>query len=304
MGDVEQLLNQSYRGSRCLQNGFTILQRVQDLSETQSQGTLTSFCAAPAARIHTPVIPRKAAWAEAEGLRTQQCGEEQPLCKRCTRAGLQCEGYPKPALRFQILLPPGSNPPSPPRDGRTTNHQDEYDSEEARSRLSGQSEAPLHNPISVPTEQKARELLHCAVLIDTRSNWPTSNDPSLASPVWPRWPIPYRSWLAYIPSRLGYSRSLDAASELLVVATRACRCSDPSTQSVQEICRTPYVQALRSLQEAITTPEEALSAEVLCATMLLGLYEVSSVPVLFDVFLKKVFELLILLLITVDGQQG
>ncbi|KAK6387374.1 hypothetical protein LTS17_000642 [Exophiala oligosperma] len=46
-----------------------------------------------------------------------------------------------------------------------------------------------------------------------------------------------------------------------------------NTQSVQEICRTPYVQALRSLQEAITTPEEALSAEVLCATMLLGLYE-------------------------------
>lgn len=81
------------------------------------------------------------------------------------------------------------------------------------------------------------------------------------------------SWLAYIPSRLGYSRALDAAGELLVVATRASRCG---AGSVQEACRTPYVRALRYLQEAIATPD-ALSAEVLCATMLLGLYEVSEI---------------------------
>ena len=86
-----------------------------------------------------------------------------------------------------------------------------------------------------------------------------------------RWPAPRQSWISYIPSHLGYNEALDNAVKCTTSALEAFIVS--GTVQTQDVQR-QYVNALLSLQRVLGGPD-ALSAETLCATMVLGIYEVS-----------------------------
>jgi hypothetical protein len=77
--------------------------------------------------------------------------------------------------------------------------------------------------------------------------------------------------MSYIPSRIRFNKALDAVADLLVNAVRSVL-TDPD--SVEKVSRRWYIAALRELQNSISGPE-VYEAETLCATMLLGMYEVN-----------------------------
>ena len=75
----------------------------------------------------------------------------------------------------------------------------------------------------------------------------------------------------FIPARLGASSALDLAVRCLTVHHFGI------TEGNEDIIRQgqfAYGKALRSLQEAIYDPLEAMRSETLCATMILTIYEV------------------------------
>lgn len=81
-------------------------------------------------------------------------------------------------------------------------------------------------------------------------------------------------YLKFLPCRLGHSSSLDSTIACLASALRDSRLPDSSRSHVKTLSR--YNQALRDLQSTLNDPEESLAAETLCATQLLGIYEVCS----------------------------
>lgn len=81
-------------------------------------------------------------------------------------------------------------------------------------------------------------------------------------------------YLKFLPCGLGHSSSLDSTIACLASALRDSRLPEHSRSDVQTLTR--YNQALRDLQSSLNDPEESLAAETLCATQLLGIYEVCS----------------------------
>lgn len=79
-------------------------------------------------------------------------------------------------------------------------------------------------------------------------------------------------YLKFLPCRLGHNSSLDSTIACLASALRDSRVFDGSQPSVETLSR--YNQALRDLQSSLNDAEESLAAETLCATQLLGIYEV------------------------------
>jgi hypothetical protein len=83
------------------------------------------------------------------------------------------------------------------------------------------------------------------------------------------------SYIAYLPSRMGFSRALDAAADC-VFAAAACVATLNVTERAQLGLLRKYGRALTLLREAIMDPVESMSAEVLGAVSLLSVYEVLS----------------------------
>jgi hypothetical protein len=80
------------------------------------------------------------------------------------------------------------------------------------------------------------------------------------------------SYVTHVPCRLGYEVALDHAVQCVVAAFHALNSQSSSKQKTLSL----YMRALNSLQQAIDDPERSLSAETLCATELLCLFEVST----------------------------
>lgn len=79
-------------------------------------------------------------------------------------------------------------------------------------------------------------------------------------------------YVEFLPSRMGFNSALDSAIDSVICALRdLCRSASKKT-SVATL--TAYAQALIDLQDMIEDPVECLSAETLCATQLLGFFEV------------------------------
>jgi hypothetical protein len=83
-------------------------------------------------------------------------------------------------------------------------------------------------------------------------------------------PAPFGSWISFIPSHLGYNRALDAAVDCTVCIFNALILQETMKQRE---ARRKYIKALLILQNVLNGPD-ALSAETLCAMMVLSLYEV------------------------------
>jgi hypothetical protein len=80
------------------------------------------------------------------------------------------------------------------------------------------------------------------------------------------------SYVTHVPCRLGHEVALDHAVQCVVAAFHALHSQSSSKQKTLSL----YMCALKSLQQAIDDPERSLSAETLCATQLLCLFEVST----------------------------
>lgn len=80
------------------------------------------------------------------------------------------------------------------------------------------------------------------------------------------------SYLNYLPARIGYCDALDKAAEC--VAARARHWLDFPYEPASEDILKLYIRALKLLQGELDNPESRLNPDVLCATELLGIYEV------------------------------
>jgi hypothetical protein len=79
------------------------------------------------------------------------------------------------------------------------------------------------------------------------------------------------SWLWHVPPRFGRNIALDHAAMSLAYAYFG---GTSQSQSLRRTADLFYSSALRSLAKAISDCNKRLSPEVLCATLLLGYYEV------------------------------
>lgn len=80
------------------------------------------------------------------------------------------------------------------------------------------------------------------------------------------------SYLDFVPCRLGQSEVLDNAARCLTAKARQCLLH-PDQRATVTVLRN-YLKAIKSLQLALNDGQQSLEADVLCATQLLGIYEV------------------------------
>lgn len=84
------------------------------------------------------------------------------------------------------------------------------------------------------------------------------------------------SYCQYMPALYSQSVLIQKAADCVVARVRCLL--TPGIPEWESLAITSYSKALSHLQEAINCPQECLSAELLCATQVLGLYEVSIRP--------------------------
>lgn len=197
-----------------------------------------------------------------------KCDETKPACIRCTRFGRECPGYEKPAkfvyevpregegqgafLHVRELSRPNS---------RTNKRRNRENSSEAPENKQPRSTSPgslgIPSTVALPTQQDIQSL---SVFIAN------SSLPDRYAEI--HW---MRKWLSLIPSRLGTSKVLDNAVHCL--ASHYIGKLSGQDQVVRR-AHQAYGQALLSLRQAISDPEQGVSSNTLCATMVLSLYEV------------------------------
>lgn len=81
------------------------------------------------------------------------------------------------------------------------------------------------------------------------------------------------SYLSYLPSRIGNCDALDRAAECVAARVQQWLAfpSEPISKDVLRL----YSKALKALRTELENPDSYLRADVLCATQMLGLYEVT-----------------------------
>ena len=84
------------------------------------------------------------------------------------------------------------------------------------------------------------------------------------------------SYFSFLPSRYGHSACLDDAAHC--VAARVRQWMDTPSDSPDKGVLSLYSRSLTSLQSALGDPVTCLEPEVLCATVILAIYEVSRGP--------------------------
>ena len=84
------------------------------------------------------------------------------------------------------------------------------------------------------------------------------------------------SYFSFLPSRYGYSACLDDATHCLAARLRqwVIAPGDSPSDGVLSL----YSKSLRSLQSALNDPDLCLKPEILCATAVLSIYEVTRLP--------------------------
>ena len=81
-------------------------------------------------------------------------------------------------------------------------------------------------------------------------------------------------FLTEVPARVGHHAALDSAVTCIISAHRSL-IQNHITESEVTAGYDKYVEALISLREAIEDPVQSTSSETLCATIVMGMYEVS-----------------------------
>lgn len=87
--------------------------------------------------------------------------------------------------------------------------------------------------------------------------------------------LAYRQWsyFSFIPPRFGHVAALDDAFQCLVTITHSLLV--PNHRQSDRVILQRYGKALRSLQKAVDEPNSRYYSEILCATGMLSIFEVS-----------------------------
>ena len=85
------------------------------------------------------------------------------------------------------------------------------------------------------------------------------------------------SYFSFLPSRYGYSACLDDATHCLAARLRQWVITPGASPSDGVLSL--YSKCLTSLQKALNDPDLCLKPEILCATAILGIYEVNRLPI-------------------------
>ncbi|OCL11126.1 hypothetical protein AOQ84DRAFT_387053 [Glonium stellatum] len=198
-----------------------------------------------------------------------KCDETKPACVRCTRFGRECPGYEKLAKFVYEVPREGEGQGSflhvrelsrpNPRTGRRRNIENSPEVSENKQTSASTGSLGIPSAIVPPTQQDIQSL---SVFMKN-----SSIQDAYTEIQW------MRKWLSFIPSRLGTSKVLDDAVHCLV-SHHVGRLS--GQDQVVRRARLAYGQALLSLQQAISDPEQGVSSNTLCATLVLSLYELFS----------------------------
>ncbi|KAF2727351.1 hypothetical protein EJ04DRAFT_139651 [Polyplosphaeria fusca] len=207
-----------------------------------------------------------------------KCDETKPNCNRCTILNKSCPGYIRPAKFINGWK--GSHktkkPKTPMKDDAMT----------IRPKQS-QSRAPI------PTQTLKGDIEYLHGLIHWRTSPPREPrtllpksiaplnlsrdvlfgkfiESAIPNPTMESGSFPTRDWLCAIPPRLGKSKALDDAVECLVQHYTG---ATANAQTLLLDSRQAYGRALQSLQRALNSKTEGSASETLCATMILGIYE-------------------------------
>ena len=80
------------------------------------------------------------------------------------------------------------------------------------------------------------------------------------------------AYVDFLPARSGHSLTLDSAIQCLVAGLRDLALPAEYRSPIKTL--TSYSRALECLQSSLSHPKQRLSSETLCATQLLGIFEV------------------------------
>lgn len=135
---------------------------------------------------------------------------------------------------------------------------------------------------------EARDLLHLM--------WETSRTVNEAAMVSPKSAIleyigsaakPLMLYLEFLPARLGRNRALDSTVDCVAKALRNF-CLPADGRSNVSMLQS-YSKALKHLQKNLEDSGDYLSADTLCATQLLGIFEVSLIRYVTQTSMLMVF---------------
>ncbi|KAJ6108201.1 hypothetical protein N7523_009524 [Penicillium sp. IBT 18751x] len=213
--------------------------------------------------------------------RSVKCDETRPSCLQCQRGGRTCPGYVR-EFKFHD---------EGPKIRRNLSRNLNNTGDVSHSMLSTRKNSHLFLPEQTATGElnlSNEHLLSTDILSQTQFDTASLHRPipssleheqllsSFVSIVFPLGDISVQSsflgsWLWHVPPRFGRNVALDHAAMSLAYAYFG------GTSQSQFLLRTAdlfYSRALRSLTKAIADHNKRLSPEVLCATLLLGYYEV------------------------------
>jgi hypothetical protein len=205
----------------------------------------------------------------------RQCDERRPGCTPCLRLGKgPCPGYRfnnkfvDEGARLKQKQATRINPPTNISLVSPAKNQ--------------QIQAFVHQPLTSPimADEKVRRgfevmmrthipIVHCGRMdscLDILSGTPAMHRTLQNSPIMP-------SYVIYIPQRMGHSRVLDSAIDVVFSAAGAL-VSLPTEGARLELIR-KYGASLKYLHDSILDPEQSMTAEVLAAASLLSCYEAS-----------------------------
>ncbi|RGP77023.1 hypothetical protein FLONG3_4852 [Fusarium longipes] len=191
------------------------------------------------------------------------CGEERPTCLQCQRGGRACPGYAR-EMKFVDEGPKIKNR------HRTKNR-----------RLADSTRERATTKKAVPKQLEREKQDHIAevnLMLVRPGTMKAQRDQIVYSFVSALFPLGssdvqtsfFGSWLWHLPPRLGNSTVLDHAALSVAWAYFARMFGDKTALQNAEIS---YAYAVKNLALAISDPNQQLTSNVLCATLLLGHYE-------------------------------
>lgn len=180
--------------------------------------------------------------------RRVKCDEEKPVCRRCQAAGVACQGRAYGRSSANFITP-------------TTSLYQVWAIPSAAAAPQLYSSAQMNDLIHLVPYITSLVQYDCLKNpANMRNDHLTLNCANLAM------------YVEFLPSRLGYSSSLDSAIQCVVGALRDLTL--PLEQRTPVTTLVSYTKALKHLQRSIADAEQCQKSETLCATQLLGIFEV------------------------------
>lgn len=180
--------------------------------------------------------------------RRLKCDEAKPVCGRCFALNLPCKGATYSSITSLSPASPATRPPI--------------------YAMPAASYAP-----QIYGSAAIKDLINFLPNVLSLLNFDIAQNPAIAS----QGQLLVRcgqltAYIDFLPSRSGHSLALDSAIQCLVAGLRDLALPAAYQSSIKTLAC--YSRALEALQDSLSQPRQRFSSETLCATQLLGIFEV------------------------------